>query len=206
MVCSKKSGDCLIFYCLCNSFWVTAKLLLFSRSGVSDSLQPHGLQHARLPCLSLSPRACSNSCPFSQWCHPTILSYVIPFSSCLQFFPASRYFLMSWLFASGGQSIGASISASVLLMNIQYWLPLGLTGLTLAVQGLSRVFSVPQFQSINSSALSLLYGPPLTWAHDHWKNHSFDYIGPLLTRWCLCFLICCFSIIFHKSVLKYWMV
>ena len=112
MVCSKKSGDCLIFYCLCNSFWVTAKLLLFSRSGVSDSLQPHGLQHARLPCLSLSPRACSNSCPFSQWCHSTILSYVIPFSSCLRFFPASRCFLMSWLFASGGQSIGASISAS----------------------------------------------------------------------------------------------
>ena len=93
--------------------------LQFSRSVVSDSLRPHGLQHARLPCLSPTPGACSNSCPLSQWCHPTISSSVVPFSSCPQSFPASGSFLMSQLFASGGQSIGASASASVLPMNIQ---------------------------------------------------------------------------------------
>ena len=96
---------------------------------MSDSLAPHGLQHGRLPCPSLSPRACSNSCPLSWWCHLTILSSVVPFSSCFQSFPASGCFLMSRLFASGDQSIGASASASVLPMNIQGWFPLGLTGL-----------------------------------------------------------------------------
>jgi len=116
-------------------------LLLFSHSVVSDSLWPHGLQHARLPCPSPSPGACSNLCPLSWWCHTTILSSVIPFSSCLQSFPASGSFLMNWLFASGGQSIGTSASASVLPMNIQVWFPLGLTGLvSLLFKGLSRVF------------------------------------------------------------------
>ena len=86
-----------------------------------DSLWPHGLQHARLPCLSLSPRVCSNSCPLSQWCHPTISSSVVPFSSCPQPFPASGSYPMSRLFTSGGRSIGAS--ASVLTMTIQGWLP-----------------------------------------------------------------------------------
>ena len=95
---------------------------------MSDSLWPHGLQHARFPCPSPSPRVCSNSCPLSQWYHPTISSSVIPFSSCLQSFPASGSFPMSWLSASGGQSIGASASASVLPVNIQGWFPLGLTG------------------------------------------------------------------------------
>ena len=90
---------------------------------MSDSLQPHVLQHPRLPCPSPSPRACSKSCPLSWWCHPTILSSVIPFSSCLQSSPASGSFLMSWFFASGGQSIRAS--ASVLPINIQDWFPLG---------------------------------------------------------------------------------
>ena len=104
-------------------------LLLFSRSVMSDSLRPHGLQQARLPCPSLSPRACSNSCPLSQWCHPTISSSVVPFSSCLQSFPTSGSFPMSQLFTWGGQSIGASASASVLSMNIQGWFPLGLTSL-----------------------------------------------------------------------------
>ena len=93
-------------------------LLLFSCSVMSDSLQPHGLQHPRLPCPSSSPRACSNSCPLSQRCHPTISSSVTPFSSCLQSFPASESFLMSQLFTSGGQYIGASASASVFPMNI----------------------------------------------------------------------------------------
>ena len=86
---------------------------------VSSSLWPHGLQHIRLPCPSPTPRACSNSCPLSWWCHPAILSSFVPFSSCLQSFPASGSFLMSQFFASGGQSIGASASASVLPMNIQ---------------------------------------------------------------------------------------
>ena len=117
-------------------------LLLFSRSVVSDSLQPHGLQHARLPCPSLSLRACSSSCPLSWWSHSTISSSVIPFSSCLRSFPASGSFLISRLFASSGQSIGASASASVLPMNIQGWYPLGLTSLiSLLSKGLSRVFS-----------------------------------------------------------------
>ena len=123
-------------------------LLLFSHSVMTNSLQPHGLQHARLPCPSLSPGACSNSCPLSQWCHPTISSSVILFSSCLQSFPASgSSFPMSWLFSSGGQSIRASISASVLPVNIQDWFPLGLTGLiSLQSKGLSRVFSNPTVQ------------------------------------------------------------
>ena len=117
-------------------------LLLFSHSAVSDSLWPHGLQHARLPCPSPSPRACSNSRPLSQWCHPTISSSVIPFSSCLQSFPASGSFPMNLLFSSGGQSSGASASTSVLPMNIQGWFPSGLTGLiSLQSQGFSGVFS-----------------------------------------------------------------
>ena len=101
-------------------------LLLSSLSVISDSLGPHGLQHARLPCPSPSPGACLSSWPLSRWCHPTISSSVVPFS-CLQSFPASGSFPVSQLFASGGQSIGAS--ASVLPMNIQDWFPLGLTGL-----------------------------------------------------------------------------
>ena len=120
-------------------------LLLFSRSVVSDSLQPHGLQHARLPCPSLSLRACSSSCPLSWWSHSTISSSVIPFSSCLRSFPASGSFLISRLFASSGQSIGASASASVLPVSIQdwfslgYWFSLGL--ISLQFKGLLRVFS-----------------------------------------------------------------
>ena len=103
---------------------------------------PHGLQQARLLCPSPSLRVCSNSCPLSQWHHPTISSSVIPFSSCLQSFPVSGSFPMSQLFISGGQSIGASASASILPVNIQDWLPLGLTGLiTLQSKRLSRVFS-----------------------------------------------------------------
>ena len=114
----------------------------FSCSVMSNSLQPHGLQNARLPCPSPTPRACSNSCPSSWWCHPTISSSVIPFSSCLQSFPASESFPMSQFFALGGQSIGVSASASVLPMNIQDWFPLGLTGLiSLQSKRLSRVFS-----------------------------------------------------------------
>ena len=114
----------------------------FSFSVVSDSLQPHESQHARPPCPSPTPRAYSNSCPSSQWCHPTISSSVVPFSSHLQSFPASGSFLKSQFFASGGQNIGTSTSASVLPMNIQDLFPLGLTGLiSLQSKGLPGVFS-----------------------------------------------------------------
>ena len=109
---------------------------------MSDSLLPHGLQHARLPCPSLSPGVCSNVCPLSQWCHPTISFSVASFFSCRQSFPASGSFPMSQIFASGGQSIGASASASVLPMNTQGWFPLGLIGfISLMSKGLSRAFS-----------------------------------------------------------------
>ena len=112
----------------------------FSRSVMSNFLWPHGLQHARLPCPT--PRACSNSCPSHPWCHPTISSSVIPFSSCLQSFPASGSFPMSWFFALGGQRIGALASASVLSMNIHDWFPLGWTSwISLQSKGLSRIFS-----------------------------------------------------------------
>ena len=147
----------------------------FSSSAMSDSLWPHGLQHARPPCLSPTPGACSNSCPWSQWCHPTISSSVIPSSSHLQFFPASGSFPMSQFFAAGGQSIGVSASASVLPMNIQDWFPLGLTALiSLKSKGLSKVFSNTTVQKHQFSVLSFLYSPTLTSIHDYWKNHSFD--------------------------------
>ena len=142
---------------------------------MSDSLWPRELQHARLPCPSPTPGACSNPCPLRQWCHLNISSSVIPFSSCLQSFPASESFSVSQFFSSGGQSTGISTSASVLLMNIQDWFPLGLTGwISLQSKGLSRVFSIPQFKSINYSAFSFLYSSTLTSIHDHWKNHSLD--------------------------------
>ena len=116
--------------------------VMFNGSVVSDSLRPHGLQHTRLPCPSPTPGAYSNSCPLNQWCHPTISSSVVPFSSCFQSFPAQGSFQMSQFFASGDQSIGVSASASVLPMNIQDWFPSVLTGwISLQSKGLSRVFS-----------------------------------------------------------------
>ena len=129
----------------------------FNRSVVFDSLRPHELQHARPPCPSPTPRVYSNSCPLSWWCHPTISSSVVPFPSCLQSFPASGSFQMSQFFASGGQSVGVSASASVLPMNIQDWFPLGWTGwIFLQSKGLSRVFNntVQKHQFI-SAQLSL---------------------------------------------------
>ena len=113
----------------------------FSHSVVSNSLRPHELQHTRPPCPSPTPRVHPNSCPLSRWCHPTISSSVVPFSSCPQFFPASGSFQMSQLFTSGGQSIGISASASVLPLNNQDWSPLAWTGwISLKSKGLSRVF------------------------------------------------------------------
>ena len=112
-----------------SSWWISLPALSSVHSVVSDSSQLHGLQHTRLPCPSPTPGACSNSHPSSQWCHPTISPSVVPFSSCLQSFPEWGSFPMCQFFASGGQSIGASASASVLPMNIQDWFPLGWTGL-----------------------------------------------------------------------------
>ena len=124
---------------------------------------------------SPTPEAYSNSWPSSWWCHPIILSSVDPFSSHLQSFPASGSFPMSQLFASGGQSIGASASASVLPMNIQDWFLLELTCLTFWSPRDSQESSPwPQFESINSLALSLLCGPTLISVYDYWKNHSYD--------------------------------
>ena len=137
---------------------------------MSSSVQPHGLQHARPPCPSPTPGVCSNSCPSSRWCHPTISSSVVPFSSHLPSFPASGSFTMSQFFASGGQSIGASASVSVLLVNIQGWFPLGLTGLiSLQSQGLVKVSSttIRKHQFFGTQ-------PFLLWStshvRDYWKN------------------------------------
>ena len=185
-----------------------------------NSLGPHGLQHARLPCPSLSPSVCSNSCALSWWCYITLSSSPTPFSFCLQSFPASGTFLVSPLLTSGGQSIGAS--ASVLPMNVQGGFLLGLTALiSLQSKGLSRQKSspAPRFKSIHFFlnaflALNFLYGPTLTSVHDYWKNHSFDYIwafvGKVYTGFNL--LLCrqsnvsifndCLSI-FYESVLNW---
>ena len=146
----------------------------FSRSVVSNSLWPHGVQHARLPCPSPTPGAYSNSCPLSWWCQPAISSSVIPFSSHLQSFPVSGSFPMNQFFALGGQSIGVSASASVLPMNVQDWFPLGLTGwISLQSKGFSRAFSNTTVQK-HQFFSTQLYSPTLTSIHDYWKNHSFD--------------------------------
>ena len=153
---------------------IVTLLLFFSYSLVSNSLWPHGLQHVRLPCPSPTPGVYSDSCLLSWWCHPTISSSVVPFSSCLQSFPASGSFPMSRFFASGGQSIGVSASTSVLLMNIQDWFPLGWTGwISLQSKGLSRVFSNTTVQKHQFFAAQL-YSPTLKSIHDYWKNHSLD--------------------------------
>ena len=138
------------------------------------TLWPHELQYTRLPCPSPTPRACPNSCPPSWWCHPTISSSVIPFSSCLQSFQASGSFQMSQLFTSGGQRIGVSASASVLPMNIQVWFPLGWTGwMSLQSKGVSRAFSntTVQKHQFFSAQLSLW---PINFIYDYWKSNSFD--------------------------------
>ena len=130
----------------------------FSCSVVSNSLWPHEMQHARPPCPSPTPGVPTNPCSLSRWCHPAISSSVIPFSSCLQSFPASESFQTSQLFASGGQSIGDSASTSVLSMNTQDWSPLGWTGwISLQSKGLSIVFSntTPQKYQFFSTQLSL---------------------------------------------------
>ena len=149
------------------SFTVLFTSVQFSHSVVSDSLRPHGLQHAKLPCLSPTPGACSNSYPSSRGCHPTIASSVFLFSSCFQFFPASGSFPMSQFFASGGQSIGASASTSVLPVNVQDWFPLGWIGcISLQSKGLARVFSnttVQKHQFFDAQFSSWSNSHILTW-------------------------------------------
>ena len=148
----------------------------FSHSVASDSLQPHEPQHARPPCPSPTCGVHPNPRPLGRWCHPTISSSVIPFSSCPQSFPASGSFQMSQLFTSDGQSIGLSASTSVLPMNTQDWSPLGWTGWRspCSPRDSQESSPTPQHKSINSSVLSHLYGPIFTSIHDYWKNHSFD--------------------------------
>ena len=149
----------------------------FSHSVVSDSLRPHEPQQARPPCPSPIPGVHQNPRPSSQWCHPTISSSVIPFSSCLQSFPASGSFQISQLFSSGGQSIGVSASTSVLPMNTQGWSPLGWTGwISLKSKGLSRVFCNTTVQKHQFFGTQILYSPTLTSIHDHGKTIA-------LTRW-----------------------
>ena len=135
-------------------------------------------RQARLPCPSPPPGTCSNSCPLNWWCHPAISSSVIPFSSRLQSFPASGSFPVSQFLVSGGQSTGASASASALPKNIQGWFPLGLLVVSPCSPRNSQESSpAPHFKSINSLVFSLLYGSRLTYVHDYWKNHSFDSMG-----------------------------
>ena len=148
---SRASLEDSLFFRMCR-IWTTqvcwgkpflaSNSVQFSHSVVSNSLRPQGLQHVRPPCPSPTPGVYSNSCPLSRWCHPTISSSVVPFSSCLQSFPASGSFPMSQFFESDGQSIGVSASTSVLPMNIQDRSPLGWTAwISLQSKGLSRVFS-----------------------------------------------------------------
>ena len=147
----------------------------FSRSVVSESLQPHELQHTRPPCPSPTPGVHPDSCPSSRWCHPAILSSVIPFSSCPRSFPASESFPVSQLFQSDGQSIGVSALASVLPKNTQDWSPLEWTGwISLQSKGLSRIFCNTTVQKHQFFGAHFLYSPTLTSIHDHWKNHSLD--------------------------------
>ena len=156
---------------MCNGQAVITISSVQSLSCVLDSLHPQGLQHTRIPCPSPTPGVYSNSRPLSQWCHPTISSSVIPFSSCLQSCPASGSFPMSQFFASGGQSIGVSASASILPMNIQVWFPLvgsptaGWT--SLQSQRLSRVFSKTTMQKYQFFGTQFLYSPTLNSIHGY---------------------------------------
>ena len=146
----------------------------FSRSVVSDSLQPHESQHTRPPCPSPTPGVDSDSRPWSQWCHPAISSSVVPFSSHPQSLPASESFPMSQLFVWGIQSTGVSALASFLPKKSQGWSPSEWTGSPCSPRDSQESSPTPQFKSINSLALSLLHSPTLTSIRDHWKNHSLD--------------------------------
>ena len=160
-------------------------MVQFSFSVVSHSLWPHGLQHARPPCPSPTSETCSSSSPLSWWCHPTISSSVVPFSSCLQSFPASGSFPRTEFFTSDGQSIGASASASVLPINIQDWFPLRLTGLISLLS--KELSSLLQHHSSKASVLwssASFMVPTLTSIHDYWKNRSLTrqtFVGKVMS-------------------------
>ena len=152
---------------------------------MSDSLQPHGLQHARLPCSSPSPGVCSNSCPLSQWCHLTILSSVAPFSSCPQSFPASVYFPMSRVSHQVAKILELQLQHQSFewifrvdfLLDWLFWSPC-------CPRDSQESSAVPQFESIRSLVLSLLYGPTLTSIHDCWKNivlTIWTFVGKLIS-------------------------
>ena len=159
---------------------------------MSDSLWPYGLQHTRPPCPSPPPGVHSNSCALSLWCHPTISSSLVPFSSCPQSFPASGSFQMSQFFASGGQSIGVSALTLVLPMNIQDWFPLGWTGwISLLSKGFSRVFSnatVQKHQCFGTQFFIVQLSHPYMTTG---KTIALKKDRPLLAKWCVYFLICC---------------
>ena len=160
-------------------YYIKPQSVQFSHSVMSDSLWPHGLQHTRPPCPSPTPWACSNSCPSSRWCHPTISSFVVPFSSCLQSFPASGSFPVSQFFTSGDQSIGASASASVLPMNIQDWFPLGLTRLILNHKDWSK-FCSPFFERIQASQSQWLWESVYMVAAEGWENSTWCFSWEML--------------------------
>ena len=158
-----------------STFWLFSHFVVVQSPSQIQLFATHGLQHAMLPCPILSPRVFSDSCPLSWWCHPTILSSVVPFSSCLQSFPASGSFQMSQFFTSGGQSIGVSTSSSILPVNVQGWFALGLTGLiSLQAKGLSRGFSSTTIWKCQYSSAQ-----PSLWSNSHihtWllENYGFD--------------------------------
>ena len=142
---------------------------------MSDSLWPHGWQHSRLPCPSPTSGACSNSCPLSWWCHPTISYSVVSFSSCLQSFPASGSFPVSQFLASGSQNVQLHHQSFQWIFRTDFfridWLDL-----SYSPRDSQESSQIPQLKSINSLALSFLYSPALTSIHDYWKNHSFDWM------------------------------
>ena len=149
----------------------------FGCLGVSNSLRPDGLQHARTPCPLLTPGIYSNSCPLSWWCHPTISFSVVPFSSLLQSFPSSGSFQMSQFFESGGQSIGVSASASVLSMNNQDWFPLGwLVGSPCCPRDSQESSPTHSSKASILQCSAFFIVPALTSIHDYWKKHSLDYM------------------------------
>jgi len=152
---------------------------------MSDSLQPHGLWHTRLPCPSPSPRVCSNSCPLSWWCHPTISSSVVPFSSCLQIFPASESFPVSWLFTSGCWNIELQLHHQSFqwIFRVDFlserliWPPCH-------PRASQKSSPTPQLKTINSLVLSLVYAPTLISIHDYWKNYSltlWTFVGQVMS-------------------------
>ena len=163
----------------------------FSHSVVSDSLRPHESQHTKPPCPSPTPWVHSDSCPSSPWCHPANSSSVVPFSSCPQSLQASESFPMSQLFPWGGQSPGVSIQHHSLQRNLRADLPNGLVGSPCSPRDIQESSPTPQFESINSSVLSLLYGATLTSVHDYWKTIALTIYMNLCQQSNLCFLICC---------------